>query len=99
MTTLDLSDPQHVAQYLSATPWAAKSIMPLSGGSVNFPFRIELAEPYQGQECVILKHGKPYIPIAGGFSFSVERQARFLRRPDWRKVMIDDPSRNTRWQR
>ena len=77
MTTFDLSDPSHVAQYLSATPWAAKSITSLSGGYTNFTFRIELAEPYQGQECVVLKHGKSYIPMAKEFSLSVERQVRF----------------------
>ena len=77
MTTLDLSDSHHVAQYLSTTPWAAKSVTPLSGGSVNFAFRIELVEPYQGQETVILKHSTSYLSIAKDFSFSVERQVRF----------------------
>jgi len=77
MTTLDLSNPQHVTQYLSATPWAAKSITSLSGGYTNFAFRVELVESYQGQECVILKHSKSYIPMAKEFSLSVERQARF----------------------
>ena len=99
MTTLDLSDPPHVAQYLSATSWAAKSITPLSGGHLNFAFRIELVEPHQGQERVVLKHGKSYTPLLGDFPFSEERQVRFLRHPDWLEVMIDDPSRNTRWQR
>ena len=80
--TLDLSNPQHVAQYLSTTPWAAKSITPLSGGYTNFTFRIELVEPYQEQERVVLKHSKSYIPMAKEFSLSVERQVRFLRRFD-----------------
>jgi len=74
MTTLDLSNPQHIVQYLSATPWAAKSVTQLSGGFTNFIFRIELAEPYQGQERVVLKHGKPYIATAEQVSFSIERQ-------------------------
>lgn len=80
MTTLDLSNPQHVAQYLSATPWAAKSIMPLSGGYTNFAYRIDLVEPHQGLETVVLKHSKSHVPMAEGFSFSVERQVRFLHR-------------------
>ena len=89
MMTLDLSNPQHVAQYLSATPWAAKSITPLSGGSVNFIFRIELVEPYQGQERVILKHGKPHIPVAKDFLFPAERQVMFLHHYDLRWVPIE----------
>ena len=97
--TLDLANPQHVAQYLSATPWAAKSITSLSGGYTNFVFRIELAEPYRGQERVILKHSKSYIPMAKEFSFSVERQVRFLHCSGQRGVMINRPSRSTRWQR
>jgi hypothetical protein len=76
MTTLDLSDPQQLKQYLSATAWAAKTIRSLSGGYTNFTFRIELAEPYQGQERVILKHGKSYLPLLKEISFSVERQVR-----------------------
>lgn len=83
MTTLDLSNPQHVVQYLSATPWTAKSIVPLSGGYTNFAFRIELAKPYQGQERVVLKHSKSYIPLVEGFSFSTERQVRVLYCLDW----------------
>ena len=80
MTTLDLSNPQHVLQYLSATPWGATSITPLSGGYTNFAFRIELAKPYQGQERVVLKHSKSYIPMAEEFSLSVERQVRLRHR-------------------
>ena len=76
MTALDLSNPKHVTQYLSATPWAAKSMKTLSGGYTNFVFRIDLAEPYQGQESVILKHGKT-IPLPGGLLLSIERQVRF----------------------
>lgn len=76
MATLDLSDPQHLEQYLSTTPWAAKSITSLSGGYTNFTFRIELAEPHQGQETVVLKHGKSYIPLANKPTLSVERQVR-----------------------
>lgn len=89
MSTLDLSNPQHVTQYLSTTPWAAKSVTPLSGGYTNFTYRIELAEPYQEQERVVLKHGKPYIPMAKQFALSVERQVRFLHRHDWCWVAID----------
>jgi len=77
MTTLDLSNPKHVAQYLSATPWAAKSVTTLSGGYTNFPFRIELVEPFQGKETVILKHGKS-IPLGKEHLLSTERQVRFL---------------------
>jgi hypothetical protein len=97
--TLDLSNSQHVAQYLSVTPWTAKSIASLSGGYTNFAFRIELAEPYKGRESVILKHSKSYIPMAKEFSFSVERQVRFLHRSGWRGVMINCPGRSTRLQR
>ena len=79
MTTLDLSNSQHVTQYLSPTPWVAKSVTPLSGGSVNFAFRIELVEPYRGQESVILKHSKSLLLGSKEFSFSPERQVRFLR--------------------
>ena len=99
MTTLDLSNPQHVSQYLSATPWAAKSVTPLSGGYTNFTFRIELAEPYQGQETVVLKHGKSYVSVTDGSSLSVERQVSVLRCYDQRGVMIDGLGRNTRWRR
>ena len=75
MTTLDLSDSKHVEQYLSATPWAAKSVVPLSGGYTNFTFRIELAEPFEGQETVVLKHSKPY--VAREWSLTTERQVKF----------------------
>ena len=97
MTTLDLSNPKHVTQYLSATPWAAKTITTLSGGYTNFTFRIELAEPYQGQEGVILKHGKS-IPLPKEFLLSTERQVRFPC-PDECGVIIDGPGRKTKWGR
>jgi hypothetical protein len=76
-TALDLSHPKHLEHYLSTTPWAAKSITSLSGGYTNFTFRIELVTPFQGQERVVLKHGKSHIPMAKEFSFSVERQVMF----------------------
>ena len=78
MTTLDLSNFEHVEQYLSATPWAAKSVVQLSGGYTNFTFRIELAEPFEGQERVVLKHAKSYVAGAKEWSLPIERQVKFL---------------------
>ena len=72
----DLTTPQGVAVYLALTPFACTKAEPLSGGLVNFVFRLHLITPYQGRSTLILKHASPYAANIPEFSIPVSRQVR-----------------------
>ncbi|KAJ7056861.1 hypothetical protein C8F01DRAFT_1256808 [Mycena amicta] len=58
---LDLSKPDDVLKYLSATPFASSRVEVLSGGNANFTFRLFLENPSAasgGAETVVLKHAR-----------------------------------------
>ncbi|KAJ8084631.1 hypothetical protein PM082_003405 [Marasmius tenuissimus] len=71
----DLSKVPDLEAYLEGTPFAADKIDALSGGNVNFTFRLKLKTPYDGRSTLIVKHGKAYVALSEGrFPFSLERQ-------------------------
>lgn len=70
---LDLSKPNDVIQYLSETPFASSRVEPLSGGNINYVFRLYLRNPYDGMRTLVLKHGKGWPSGHETYSFSVER--------------------------
>lgn len=75
----DLSKVANLQAYLEDTPFAAEKIDALSGGNVNFTFRIRLKTPYDGRSTMIVKHGKPYVALSEGrIPFSLERQVRIF---------------------
>lgn len=59
---LDLSKAADVKMYLASTPFAATSVLPLSGGYSNFVYRLVLQTPYEGRKTLVLKHGKDHLP-------------------------------------
>ncbi|KIY62564.1 hypothetical protein CYLTODRAFT_426815 [Cylindrobasidium torrendii FP15055 ss-10] len=58
----DLSKAADVKLYLATTPFAATSVLPLSGGYSNFVYRLVLQTPYEGRTTLVLKHGKDHLP-------------------------------------
>ena len=71
----DLTEPQDVHDYLSKTPFASTEVVPLSGGTANYVYRLYLKKPYEGRDSLVMKHGRPYIKDFSALAFSTERQA------------------------
>lgn len=81
--TPDLTSAEGVRDYLSATPFAALEVLPLSGGTANFAYRIRLRDPPYtewGNEVLtmVFKHAEPYVATIRDFKYSTERQVRIL---------------------
>lgn len=75
----DLTSVEGVEYYLSRTPFAASSVVPLSGGTANFIYRIILQEPYNENSVtpvrtVIFKHAEPFIAANRDFLYPTDRQ-------------------------
>lgn len=70
----DLTEPQDVRGYLSKTPFASTEVVPLSGGSANYVYRLYLKNPYEGRDTLVLKHARPYIKDHLTLAFTTERQ-------------------------
>ncbi|KAJ8518781.1 hypothetical protein ONZ45_g4216 [Pleurotus djamor] len=68
---LDLTTTSGVEQYLSTTPFKSTKVTPLSGGTANYIYRIDLETPFQGHSSLIFKHGLPFV---GTIPFSLDRQ-------------------------
>lgn len=76
---IDLTSVEGVEHYLSQTPFAASSVIPLSGGNANFTYRIILQQPYDigsavRVHTVVLKHAEPYVATIKDIPFATERQ-------------------------
>lgn len=65
-----------VEAFLAGTPFASQSITDLTGGTVNYLYRINLLTPFDGSQTVVLKHAQPFWKSAAGNSWEVERQVR-----------------------
>jgi 5-methylthioribose kinase len=75
MSSLDLTTVNGVRQYLSSHEHlVATEILPLSGGTANYAYRLNLESAYQGQLSLVLKYSAPYIPNHIDFAFDVIRQ-------------------------
>jgi len=76
----DLTTIEGVLIFLSATPFAASSVIPLSGGHANSTYRVILREPFTAVNLgarlrtVVLKHAESYVALDKDFPFGVERQ-------------------------
>lgn len=68
-----LAKPDDVRRYLSETPFASSQRESLSGGNINYVFRLYLRNPYDGKRTLIMKHGKGWPSGHETYSFSVER--------------------------
>ena len=72
----DLTLPQDVHDYLSKTPFASTKVIPLSGGTANYVYRIWLKTPYEGKDSLVLKHARPYVKDHLTLAFATDRQVR-----------------------
>ena len=77
-STSDLSTVEGVQAYIIDTPFTSTEILPLSGGSANYVFRLTLEKPYEGHTTLILKHAKPYAKDWPEFALPVERQVSLV---------------------
>jgi len=63
-----------VEAFLTDTPFASRSVTELTGGTVNYVYRIQLLTPIEGSQTVVLKHAQPFWKSAVVNSWEVERQ-------------------------
>ena len=70
----DLTEPQDVHDYLLKTPFASTEVVPLSGGSANYVYRVYLKKPYDGRDSVVMKHARPYIKNLTTLALATYRQ-------------------------
>ena len=65
-----------VEAFLVDTPFASRSITELTGGCINYVYRIHLLMPFEGSKTVVLKHAQPFWKSSVINSWEVERQVR-----------------------
>src|ERR1700733_5594550 len=65
-----------VEAFLADTPFASRSVTELTGGTVNYVYRIQLLTPIEGSQTVVLKHAQPFWKSAVVNSWEVVRQVR-----------------------
>ena len=65
-----------VEEFLADTLFASRSITELSGGYINYVYRIHLLKPFEGSQTVVLKHAQPFWRSSVVTSCEVERQVR-----------------------
>ena len=66
-----------VGAFLAGTPFASRSITDLTGGYVNYVYRIHLLTPFEGTQTVILKHAQPFLKSSVDSALEVGRQVNF----------------------
>ncbi|KAI9456934.1 kinase-like domain-containing protein [Boletus coccyginus] len=73
---LKLTSVSAVEAFLAGTPFASRSIADLTGGYVNYVYRIHLLIPFDGSQTVVLKHAQPFwkIQMSQYDAWEVERQ-------------------------
>ena len=65
-----------VEAFLTDTPFASRSITELTGGYINYVYRIHLLMPFEGSQTVVLKHAQQFWRSSVVNSWEVERQVR-----------------------
>ncbi|KAH7378106.1 kinase-like domain-containing protein [Cadophora sp. MPI-SDFR-AT-0126] len=75
MTTFELDDIQRKTEtWLQGTRYAPRSIIPLSGGTVNFTFLVHLEEALQdGTDIVVVKHSEDFVRHTPSYKVSLAR--------------------------
>lgn len=63
---------------LEGTPFAAKSLVPLSGGTANFIYLADLVQPHNGVAHVLVKHGEGFLASNPGFQLTTSRCVRSM---------------------
>jgi len=74
--SVELTSVSAVEAFLVGTPFASRSITDLTGGYVNYVYRIHLLQLFEGNQTVVLKHAQPFWKSLVGTSWEVERQVR-----------------------
>jgi 5-methylthioribose kinase len=65
-----------VKAFLADTPFACRSITELTGGHINYVYRVHLQTPVEGSKTVVLKHAQPFWKSSVVKSWEVGRQVR-----------------------
>ncbi|KAF9011116.1 hypothetical protein BDQ17DRAFT_866503 [Cyathus striatus] len=73
-TQIDLTTEEHIRVFFSGTPFACKKATELSGGHVNYTFRLYLVTPYRGNPTLILKHAKIHMKYCSSILLDTGRQ-------------------------
>lgn len=73
LSTLDLSTEAGLQAYLVESPFAAKSIVRVSGGGSAYTFRVVLATQYDTKDSIILKHTRDYAALSKDIPLNVQR--------------------------
>ncbi|KAF8264443.1 hypothetical protein EI94DRAFT_1805817 [Lactarius quietus] len=63
-----------VEAFLADTPFASRSVTELTGGYINYVYRVHLRTPFEGSKTVVLKHAQPFWKTSVVNSWEVERQ-------------------------
>jgi len=69
-----LTTVEAVEAFLAGTPFASQSIQKISGGYINYVYRIHLVAPLNGHPSVILKHAQEHFATDHTLSFDSMRQ-------------------------
>ena len=65
-----------VEEFLADTLFASRSITELTGGYINYVYRIHLLTPFEGGQTVVLKHAQPFWKSSVVKAWEVGRQVR-----------------------
>ncbi|RXW19490.1 hypothetical protein EST38_g6355 [Candolleomyces aberdarensis] len=73
--SLSLTSGPTVEAYLANTPFACQSVTCLTGGTINYLYRIQLLEPLEGSQTLILKHAQQVTKVWEDTTWDLKRQA------------------------
>ncbi|KAJ2915170.1 hypothetical protein MD484_g5223, partial [Candolleomyces efflorescens] len=73
-TPLSLTSVPATEAYLANTPFTGESVTFLTGGLINYLYRVQLLVPIQGHRTVILKHAQPVTRDLQDAAWDLKRQ-------------------------
>lgn len=79
---VNLTSVSAVSAYLVGTPFAGQSIADLSGGFINYVYRVHLLSPFEGNQTVVLKHAQPSSKLRTDLECGPERQVSVILQGD-----------------
>jgi 5-methylthioribose kinase len=86
-----------VEAFLADTPFASRSITELTGGKINYVYRIHLRTPFEGSKTVVLKHAQPFWKSSVVNSWEVGRQVRTGE--TFSMITLTHYGRGSKWKR